>query len=405
MFLAVFAVTGTLAVIVALSITRPIADLVATMRSLAGGDLAVQVHGTGRGDEIGDMAKTVQVFKDNALALKEAEAKGAEARRIAEEERARNEAARAEAARQVSEVVDGLGRGLSRLADGDLTYRVREQWAEEYLKIQKDFNGAIDRLQETLSAIVESTREVSNASAEISTSTTDLSQRTEEQAASLEQTSASMEQMSATVKKNAEHAQQANGLMRDTRGMADRGGEVVAQAVSAMALIEDSSHKISDIISVIDEIARQTNLLALNAAVEAARAGEAGRGFAVVAAEVRSLAQRSSQAAKDIKNLIVNSSNQVGEGVQLVNKAGKSLKEILNSINQVADIVGDIANASSETGGRYRADQQGADPDGRGHPAELGSGRGECRDREDAGGPVAGAGWPRRRLPADRRWI
>lgn len=203
-------------------------------------------------------------------------------------------------------------------------------------------------MQDTLTAIVESTREVSNASAEISTSTTDLSQRTEEQAASLEQTSASMEEISATVRKNAENAQHADGLMRGTRQVADRGGEVVSQAVAAMSRIEDSSRKISDIISVIDEIARQTNLLALNAAVEAARAGEAGRGFAVVASEVRSLAQRSSQAAKDIKDLIVNSSSQVGEGVQLVNRAGDSLKDILSSLNQVAAIVADIAHASSE---------------------------------------------------------
>jgi methyl-accepting chemotaxis protein len=348
MFVALLTITGTLAVMIALSITRPIAGLVSTMRALAGGDLSAQVQGTGRGDEIGDMAKAVQVFKDNALALKEAEARNAEARGLAEEERVRNEAARAEAARQVAEVVDGLGRGLARLAQGDLTYRVRDEWAAEYVQVQQDFNGAIDKLQETLAAIVESTREVSNASAEISTSTTDLSQRTEEQAASLEETSASMEEIAATVKKNAENAQHANGLMRETRDMADRGGEVVSQAVSAMALIEESSRKISDIISVIDEIARQTNLLALNAAVEAARAGEAGRGFAVVAAEVRSLAQRSSQAAKDIKNLIVNSSGQVGEGVQLVNKAGESLKEILAAIGQVANIVADIANASSE---------------------------------------------------------
>jgi methyl-accepting chemotaxis protein len=150
------------------------------------------------------------------------------------------------------------------------------------------------------------------------------------------------------VKKNAENARHANDLSRSTGEVADRGGKVVADAVSAMTRIEDSSRKISDIISVIDEIARQTNLLALNAAVEAARAGEAGRGFAVVASEVRSLAQRSSQAAKDIKDLITNSSSQVQDGVQLVNRAGASLQEILGSIKQVTDIVSDIATASSE---------------------------------------------------------
>jgi methyl-accepting chemotaxis protein len=204
------------------------------------------------------------------------------------------------------------------------------------------------KVSQTIGEIKASGREVTNASAEISTSTTDLSQRTEEQAASLEETSAAMEQLSATVRKNAENAQMANQDASITRDVADRGGQVVAKAVEAMAKIEDSSRKISDIIGVIDEIARQTNLLALNAAVEAARAGEAGRGFAVVASEVRSLAQRSSQAAKDIKDLITNSNGQVKDGVDLVNKAGESLTEIVQSIQKVAAVVSDIANASIE---------------------------------------------------------
>jgi methyl-accepting chemotaxis protein len=209
-------------------------------------------------------------------------------------------------------------------------------------------NGLLDTMVAVVADIKSSAGEVSNAAAEISTSTTDLSQRTEEQAASLEETSSSMEEISVTVKKNAENAQQANQFAGSTREVADRGGEVVAQAVSAMSRIEESSRKISDIISVIDEIARQTNLLALNAAVEAARAGEAGRGFAVVASEVRSLAQRSSQAAKDIKDLITSSSGQVQEGVELVNKAGASLGEIVDSIKKVAQIVSDIAAASAQ---------------------------------------------------------
>jgi methyl-accepting chemotaxis protein len=157
-----------------------------------------------------------------------------------------------------------------------------------------------------------------------------------------------MVQIAATVRKNAEDAKRANDFAAETSAVAERGGAVVSDAVSAMAQIENSSHKISDIIGVIDEIARQTNLLALNAAVEAARAGEAGRGFAVVASEVRSLAQRSSQAAKDIKDLIVKSSDQVRNGVELVNKAGGSLNEIVASINKVAVVVAEIANASLE---------------------------------------------------------
>jgi methyl-accepting chemotaxis protein len=336
-------------------ITRPLVRLGNNMKSLTEGDLTTEIAGQERGDEIGLMAKAVQVFKDNALALKVAEAKSAEQqraadeqRRAADEERRRNEAARAEATAQVARVVETLGAGLDRMAKGDLSYRLNDNFAAEYIKIRDDFNGAIGQLQQTISAIVSSTREVTSASAEISTSTTDLSRRTEEQAASLEQTSASMEEMAATVKKNAENAQHASQSAIATRDVADRGGQVVAQAVGAMARIEESSRKIADIIGVIDEIARQTNLLALNAAVEAARAGEAGRGFAVVASEVRSLAQRSSQAAKDIKDLITNSNSQVKDGVDLVNKAGAALSEIVISIKSVAETVSEIAAASAE---------------------------------------------------------
>ena len=329
-------------------IARPLNQLGQRMGVLAGGDLAVQIDGQTRRDEVGAMAKAVQVFKDNAVALKESEAQAEASRRAAEEERARNEAVRAEAARQVQRVVEGLGTGLERMAKGDLTYRITDEFIDEYKKVQEDFNAAIAQLQETIKSIAVSSSEVSSAASEISSSTSDLSQRTEEQAASLEETSASMEQMSVTVKKNAENAQQANQFANDTATVADRGGAVVSQAINAMSRIEESSRKISDIISVIDEIARQTNLLALNAAVEAARAGEAGRGFAVVASEVRSLAQRSSQAAKDIKDLITNSSSQVQEGVDLVNKAGASLTEIVESIKKVAQIVSDIAVASNE---------------------------------------------------------
>ena len=177
---------------------------------------------------------------------------------------------------------------------------------------------------------------------------TNLSQRTEEQAASLEQTAAAMEEIASTVKKSAENASLANTSVVKARSVADEGGKVAAEAVEAMAKIEASSRQISDIIGVIDEIARQTNLLALNAAVEAARAGEAGRGFAVVASEVRSLAQRSAQAAKDIKALITSSSNQVQDGVQLVNRAGEALSTIVELVKDVAALVNDIAQASTE---------------------------------------------------------
>jgi methyl-accepting chemotaxis protein len=248
----------------------------------------------------------------------------------------------------VANVMNDLIRMFGALAEGDFRQRITSDYQGSFGQLKNDANTMADRISSTLAELKAATREVTNAAAEISTSTTDLSQRTEEQAASLEETSASMEEMSATVKKNAENAQVANQSAGATQDVADRGGQVVAKAVEAMARIEESSSKISDIIGVIDEIARQTNLLALNAAVEAARAGEAGRGFAVVASEVRSLAQRSSQAAKDIKDLITNSNSQVKDGVELVNRAGTALNEIVESIKKVTSIVSDIASASAE---------------------------------------------------------
>ncbi len=238
---------------------------------------------------------------------------------------------------------------MLKVATGDFSVHLQNiDRKDEVGQIAGAVSSMVDRVRATIGEIKASSREVTNASAEIATSTTDLSQRTEEQAASLEETSAAMEQISTTVRRNAESAQQATKSAEATRDVADRGGAVAAKAVQAMARIEESSRKISDIISVIDEIARQTNLLALNAAVEAARAGEAGRGFAVVASEVRSLAQRSSQAAKDIAQLITTSGSQVQEGVGLVNQAGEALNEIVDSIRSVAAVVSDIATASAE---------------------------------------------------------
>jgi len=335
--------------IVSRRVTGPLRHIQGAMLKLADGDFDVVLPNLQSKDEIGDVANAVERFKVVAIEKARSEADEILHRQKAEAElQARVADERAQAAEEQSRALSGLGLGLGKLSEGDLTFRLPDDFPEAYEKIKHDFNQAIAYLQDTIRNIALSSEGVSTATSEISASTADLSQRTEEQAASLEQTSASMEEMAATVKKNAENAQHANQLTQGTREVADRGGAVVAQAVTAMAAIEDSSRKISDIISVIDEIARQTNLLALNAAVEAARAGEAGRGFAVVASEVRSLAQRSSQAAKDIKDLITNSSGQVQEGVELVNKAGQSLHEIVDSIKNVAVIVADIANASTE---------------------------------------------------------
>jgi methyl-accepting chemotaxis protein len=237
---------------------------------------------------------------------------------------------------------------LSALAKGDLTRRIDARYGGALGRIVSDANQAADQLAETVSKIVAGSGAISSAASEISAGSIDLSTRTEQQASSLEETAASMEELSATVRQNSENAQQANQLAAGANAAADRGGTVTAQAVDAMARIEGASQKISDIISVIDEIAFQTNLLALNAAVEAARAGDAGKGFAVVASEVRTLAQRSAQASKEIKALIIDSGNQVKDGVKLVNEAGGSLGEIVASVKRVADIVSEIAAASAE---------------------------------------------------------
>jgi methyl-accepting chemotaxis protein len=247
----------------------------------------------------------------------------------------------------ITRPVVSIAEAINQIAQGNLGVAVPNTGQRD--EIGTITNAAIalqQGMQDTVRAVADVSREVANAAMEISGSTADLSQRTEEQAASLEETAASMEEITSTVRTNAENAQQASKLAADSCTVADRSGAIVAQTVQAMARIEHSSTKIADIIGVIDEIARQTNLLALNAAVEAARAGEAGRGFAVVAVEVRSLSQRSAQAAKDIKDLIVKSSTQVKEGVDLVNRAGKSLHEIIGSIKQVATIVVEIASAS-----------------------------------------------------------
>jgi methyl-accepting chemotaxis protein len=341
-------IAGCGAVIIWRAVARPLAEISRTTAVVAAGAYDTAVPYGDRRDEIGNVARAVMVFRDAAVEKERLRRERASERERTEADRRKQTQAQAEAAAEQAEVVRALAEGLGKLAQGDLTHRLGDSLTDAYRQIRDDFNTAIVQLEETIQAIAAATREVATTAAEISASTTNLSHRTEQQAAGLEQTSASMEQISATVKKNAENAQQANEFAAGTREVANRSGAVVAEAVSAMARIEESSRKISDIISVIDEIARQTNLLALNAAVEAARAGEAGRGFAVVASEVRSLAQRSSQAAKDIKDLITNSSGQVQEGVELVNRAGASLTEIVESIKKVAAIVSDIAAASAE---------------------------------------------------------
>ena len=234
------------------------------------------------------------------------------------------------------------------IAEGKLGHKITVNRGDELGKLLGAFRTMDERLSTIVNEVRHGSGSVSTAAQQISRGNDDLSQRTQEQASSLEETASSMEEMTSTVKQNAENASHANQLARGAREQAERGGEVVAQAVGAMREINTSSRKIADIVSLIDEIAFQTNLLALNAAVEAARAGEQGRGFAVVATEVRNLAQRSAGAAKEIKGLINDSAAKVRTGSELVDQSGKALAEIVDSVKKVTDIVAEIAAASQE---------------------------------------------------------
>lgn len=237
---------------------------------------------------------------------------------------------------------------MAAVADGDLTHRMPDDMPSEYAMICDHFNGAMSRLQEMISTIKSTSGLIATSSREINSGATDLSQRTEQQAAALEETAATTEQLAASVKTSTQMSRQSVGLANNAAKVAQTGGQIVSEAITAMERIEDASKKISEITTVIDGIAFQTNLLALNAAVEAARAGDAGRGFAVVAAEVRALAQRSAGAAKDITGLIASADEYVTEGVKLVRLAGNSLREIVEASDKVSTTVSDISSASGE---------------------------------------------------------
>ncbi|MBA4794393.1 MAG: PAS domain S-box protein [Phenylobacterium sp.] len=265
-----------------------------------------------------------------------------------EEERARNEAERRERLATQQKAMATIGEGLSALADGDLRARIEGDFPTEYADLQRDFNAAIDRLAEAMGAIVGVADQIGVSTGEISNASDDLSRRTEQQAASLEETAAALDQITATVKKSADGARQARETVSSTRADAEASGKVVRDAVAAMSQIEQSSAQIGQIIGVIDEIAFQTNLLALNAGVEAARAGEAGRGFAVVASEVRALAQRSADAAKEIKTLIGASTSHVAGGVKLVAETGEALERIVAQVAEINGLVVEIAASAEE---------------------------------------------------------
>ncbi|WP_158742648.1 methyl-accepting chemotaxis protein [Acidisphaera sp. L21] len=330
------------------SLGGAIARLTRIMGQLAAGDLTVEVPGQAKADETGAMARAVQVFKEAGIEKCRLEALAIEQQRAAEESEARVAEQRAVAAAQQQAVVDGLAGGMNRLADGDLTVRLNEVFASEYESLRADFNAAVAQLQSTMSVIVTNTAGLRSGTSEITQAADDLSRRTEQQAASLEETAAALDEITATVRKTADGARSARDMTGLAKNDAEHSGSVVRDTVAAMSAIEKSAGQISQIIGVIDEIAFQTNLLALNAGVEAARAGDAGRGFAVVASEVRALAQRSAEAAKEIKALISTSTGQVSRGVDLVDETGRSLVRIVDHVSQISRVVSDIAASAEE---------------------------------------------------------
>ena len=329
-------------------VSRPLNALTDIMQQLDGRNAEIIVPGTNRADELGTLARAISILRDDAVDKIRLETETEKARKLAEEDRAAREAEKAEQARQSQATITALAQGLGRLANGDLLCQIETPFASDSERLRADFNAAVGGLKETMLAVVASTQAIGSGTADLSTAAEDLSRRTEQQAASLEETAAALDQITATVKKAAEGATHARTVVATAKNDAEKGGEVVRKTVEAMAGIEKSSRQIGQIIGVIDEIAFQTNLLALNAGVEAARAGDAGRGFAVVASEVRALAQRSAEAAKEIKGLISASTAQVEQGVSLVAETGKSLERIITQVAEINIVVSDIAAGSQE---------------------------------------------------------
>jgi methyl-accepting chemotaxis protein len=330
------------------SIGVPVAAMTTAMVRLARGDVSIAIPGSGRRDEIGEMADAVTAFKEGAIERTRLEAEAAALRAAQEVANKRRQAESDEAAHRLAAVVQAFAAGLETLSRGDLTSRLSAPFSVEYEQLRSDFNRTLDRLHEAITAVSETTSGLRSGSSQITEASGDLARRTEQTAAALEQTAAALDQITAVVRSSAERANQAQEAARAAQSDAETSAAVVRQTVDAMAAIEASSTQISATIGVIDEIAFQTNLLALNAGVEAARAGETGRGFAVVATEVRALALRSAGAAKEIETLIAASDRQVKSGVQLVQATGKALGQITGHVNRLNGLVADIATATNE---------------------------------------------------------
>jgi methyl-accepting chemotaxis protein len=330
------------------SLSKPIHEMTRRMRGLADGDIQSPVPGLDRGDEIGDMAKAVEVFRDNAqerLRL-EADIKASEAQQ--EQERVARERKAAKDAADIKFAVDSLASALARLADGDVSYQIHDTFVSGLDDVRNDFNNSTEQLQATLREVATNARSIAVGSDEIKAAVDDLARRTEQQAANTEETAAALEQITTTVKNSTSRALEAGERIHLAQSSAEKSRQNMIRTVEAMREIEKSSTEISNIISVINEIAFQTNILALNAGIEAARAGNAGLGFAVVAQEVRDLAQRSADAAKGIRTIISTSIQQIGNGVQLVNSSNQELDSIVADVQEINQHMTSIVQASEE---------------------------------------------------------
>jgi methyl-accepting chemotaxis protein len=330
------------------TIVGPIVGMTTAMDRLAGGQNDIEVPATDRGDEVGRMAQSVLVFKQAAIEKLRLSGETDRMRDEAERQRQASDEQKAREEGEIRYAIDALAGGLAGLAVGDVAARIQTPFAPQYDSLRNDFNNAVEKLQAALQSVGRNASAINAGAGEIRSAADDLAHRTEQQAAAVEQTAAALEQVTTTVRDSAKRAEDVGNLVERTRLGAEKSGEVVRKAVSAMQQIEKSSGEISNIIGVIDDIAFQTNLLALNAGVEAARAGDAGKGFAVVAQEVRELAQRSANAAKEIKALITTSGEQVIAGVSLVGETGKALEAIVAEVQEINRHVGAIVTATRE---------------------------------------------------------
>jgi methyl-accepting chemotaxis protein len=334
-----------------LTLQRPIGQITSAMRRIADGALDTSISGEQRHDEIGDMARALGIFKENAISKIRIEEQSDEERAASEHERQRNDAEKREMDRQIEFAVNALASGLERMSQGDISTTIDTPFIGRLEQLRQDFNGSMMRLQATMSQIRDNVEMIQGNGNQMAQSAEDLAKRTENQAASLEETAAAVDQITVTVRSSAERAKEADQVVRQAKRSADDSATVVNNAIDAMTRIEEASQQIEQIIGVIDEIAFQTNLLALNAGIEAARAGEAGKGFAVVAMEVRELAQRSAAAAQEIKGLINKSTNEVNSGSQFVQQTGTVLAKISTQIVAISEHVEVIARASHDQSG------------------------------------------------------